>query len=119
MATMGYFDKQTHDTSVLFFRLLSDKLSGFTVTGFKEGIVDITVSPSYDIEDVLDAVMGCFETCSNFKNEVLKVYNCDTNTVFKGIRVEHCDMFFVVTASTINKDGILAKYWKDRYYNSL
>lgn len=117
MATMGYFDKQTLGTSNLFFWVHSNKLSGFTVNDFKEGIVDVTASPSNDIEDVVDVVMGCFETCSNFRNEVFKVYNCDTNTVFKGIRVEHCDVVFVVTESSIDKYQILAKYWKERYYN--
>lgn len=115
MATLGCFSKPIWDTSDLYFEVLSDRLPNFTVNSFTDGIAEIRFGAGISIEDAFDVAMGCFETCSNFRQELLKVYDCSANTTLEGIRFHVLDGTIFVSPTTTAEDR--NKLVKEYYAN--
>ncbi len=111
MATLVCFEMN------YLFKVLSDRISRLELTGFSDGIAKINfVEASASAEDAFDVAMGCFEAGSNFRQELLKVYDLNSNTEFKGIQVSLLDGGFFVSPTTTDDERkeIIRDYYANK-----
>lgn len=94
------------------FKVLSDEISWLDVTGFSDGIAEIVLDASANVEYAFDLAMGCFEKGSNFRQEVLKAYDLNPNAELKSIQVSLLDGEFFVSPTTTDaeREKIIRKY---------
>lgn len=80
------------------------------VKSFEDGIATIDVMMGYEISSFLEVIVGCFSERSNFTRELLYAYNCDKDTVLKGIKFKFNDIPILVTKANADVDKIYAEY---------
>lgn len=117
--TIVYFDGiwDYDKTTRILLRAVAPKRDTFWVSSFENGIATIDPMCGSMITDVAEVVAGCFAEGSNFASELrsycpnLKVFDCDENTAFTGIKFEFNEVTVMVTKENADKDKIYAE-WK-------
>lgn len=103
MATIVHTDKdfaklyvfRTQDEHVLY------------ITDFNEGIAEVEATADHTVESLARAISGCFSKKSNFAKAILKAYNCEGNTEFKGFKVDINGKKVTVTEENSDIDDVL------------
>lgn len=89
------------------------------VKSFEDGIATLEVVMGYEISSFLEVVVGCFDKHSNFTRELIYAYNCDKDTVLKGIKFEFNTIPILVTKANADVDKIYAEYYAKRKANPI
>lgn len=110
--TRVYFEGiwEHNNTSRIFRAIGNDKIRTLWVEGFEDGIVTVDPVAGCNINTFAEAVAGCFNDDSNFGTEVLRAYNCDENSTFKGIKFEFNGVTLIVTKENADAERIYQEW---------
>lgn len=72
------------------------------VTDFDNGVAKIDFTDEYTPELMARIIVGCFDKKSNFKEAILKAYDCPDDDCFKGIQLNVFGKHLLVTEKTAN-----------------
>lgn len=81
---------------------------------FEDGYANILPRPGEDIFVFITNISYLNSSNSNFRSEVLKAFNCDKNTEFKGIRFVFNFAEVTITEQDVSKNDIYAAWTKAR-----
>ena len=107
--TMVYFNNNFEE-DYRILRTSSKKIEILYVEAFKNGIATISPIGGYNINDFAEVLAGCFEEDSNFASELLRAYECDENTTFKGIQFTFNDATVTVTKENAEASRIYEEW---------
>jgi hypothetical protein len=97
--------------SIRIFRITSLNNFEFWVNSFEDGIATVSPSVGCNISTFAEIVAGCFTNESNFKDEVIKAFDCDEeNTIFTGIKFKFNDVPILVTKENADEDKIYEEW---------
>lgn len=96
-----------------------DNIHSFTVNDrrtlwikkFDNGIVKVDAGPAVNIYKFAEIIAGCFHPRSNFKKEILALYNYGKEAEIKGIEINFNDRHILVT-----KENAFAQRICDEYF---
>ncbi len=113
MATLVFYKQDSNNNNTDLELLLPNSQNRLIVSGFSDGVANVGFDRVTNVEDALDVVLCCFEADSNFKQELLKFYNCDANTELKSIQLDLLDGTLLVlpTTTATDRDRLIHEYY--------
>ncbi len=109
MATRVSFDKiWDYDKKTRIFRTSSGH--SLWIKSFENGIATADPMGSCTITSYAEMIAGCFDEDSNFTSELLRAFDCETDTNFIGIQFEFNCVMILVTKENADKDKIYAEW---------
>lgn len=113
MATLVFYKQDSNTNNTDLELLLPNSLNRLIVSGFRDGVAKVGFTRVTNVEDALDVVLCCFEADSNFKQELLKFYNCDASTELKSIQLHLLDgtLSVLPTTTATDRDRLIHEYY--------